>query len=788
MATSSELLLTGKTLGLSNDSSDLLAASTIAEADLVGLALKNPSDDAKGARMKRARLLTVAVARGDTPKQQLFEEGYGIGTELSVPPEVAQVISPVVRSVFERNVAPQLQTSIDQTSYLPTNTTDFISNQSGDCLFTQAQQILLGGVAAGLVLRGNINIESGAGDIVSALPEQFIDYQLLKNRLRATVIDNPTAVVSELSPDIFESLPVLVEVEAYQKELLAPYLDVRLEPYIQAKQKRKVRTSTGKVVSKWSVDYEDINIQKAKEIAETPEDTFDVTRKLGVQKALREVLSEDIKAGSLPDELDKIMDIFILENGEQFKPGEVNQLQEAFVRFLKQQKEAKQQAEVVEAYMKKTKYWELSGRKQIVTPDTYEVSSKEMQVIQEINTAYQVYFSAIIEIYNQSVANYPVSEQAQQLVDRLEGGLPKEILPICRKLMALGGSIDSLRFDLIPTGNSLYQVGEAQIISGGTPPAVLYRNAFEQTGLTNFIGEGILPAFVQRCRQQTSDPQVVTLYSQRPYSSDISKTTSWAGNAAFIDQIQAQGIPAVTAFPQDTITNDDRSVSLKDVPNSKITTIYNRVDFVSQKAVQTLTDPSMLAILDAYANGAVDMFPAPLPILFGKGVYALIWDNELLPFLEERLGSELVATLRRYTPETYWITPDTDTANLDTYTWIRKGSYAHATLGLVMGPDVGRDTFTETVDADSQSPYSAVLQKYVDSETPSFRTKKQYRTKAGKPYSVWEKTPYRLRVEPTSINGKVCEVFVTGSADRIVHGRSDSIMTVATRKEEDYYE
>jgi hypothetical protein len=152
----------------------------------------------------------------------------------------------------------------------------------------------------------------------------------------------------------------------------------------------------------------------------------------------------------------------------------------------------------------------------------------------------------------------------------------------------------------------------------------------------------------------------------------------------------------------------------------------------------------------------------------------LIWDKESDTLLNEAgISSEQINFLRSCTPETYWVTQETvEKSDVlgNPRAWVRKGSYQHATQGLVMGADYPGDLRRQVLE-DIQLPYSATIQRYVESDQPVFRVPLGENIIGGK--------HFRLRIEPTYIDGRLAEIFLTGNPDRLVHGRETSIMSLA---------
>lgn len=718
--------------------------------------------------------------------QSLFEQSYNYGLSIDqqgYSDEALETIERLSSLIFSNEFG---LPTINETEslILPEDTTSDLVKL---CVNNNelAIRVYLRGFCSGVIARNSSLMETVASlDLNLGIEESKMF--LYKRNLVESILSNPTSFLNSLIPDI-KSLKDLENIREVLMNMLPDYIVKRIGNIKKGKSLTK-SSKDGKIVSFWAKEIEDPNVIIAEELLSTSKEEarqskYQVAGYIGELNLMREVLERDISNNNIPLDIDNLINIF-LTTLEVTNSLSKEDLYKEFNEFISSQFNANFVGKRIERYMKGTKYWSLSERSQIVTPDTYEINTRQLRQIERINSTYSKYMQVVVNLYNEAVRNFVSDQRANLLVRKLEGGLVPELIPICRQLMRMKGKTDSLRFDLIPDENGSYWVGEAQIISGGTPPAVLYRNAFESLlNDENYIGRGVLTEFVNKVERESPNetPIVAILYSDRPYSSDISKTTSWAGNLSFIDELRKQGINARYCFSSDIRKGIDGKLyftdgEYKDVP---ITTIYNRADYVSPKAVSNLTSKSMQDIIQAIESNDVNIFPSPLPILFGKGIYALIWDPDFEDLLNEKLGKDNLRILRSVTPPTFWIDKSTNICAIDPAKWIRKGSYSHATMGLIMGID-SPVAFREAVLKDTDNPYSATIQAYVNSAQPRFRVLKKYKLKGGGNIKVWVPEGYRLRVEPTSIDGKLCEVFVTGNKEAIVHGRSSSVMTVST--------
>ncbi len=720
-------------------------------------------------------------------------------------PEDILGIEKICDRIYTDLLADQEKISGDGTKYLPRKTVGPLV-QGLTRADQKSQTVYLAGLSAGVIFRTSDRL-----DFVEALngqdnPVVFSGAIIqLRDRLLQSLETNPAAVVDRLVPDptLVESLDTLEGQEKVVKKLLGDYTRERIAPIIDAKKKSMVSQmrpdKTGDMrpikFSDWSLNYEDPYWEQAQRLLlESGEPVNNnrviqkIASRIGQLEIMRTVLNRDLEAGRIPVEINNLILTVtheeVLRTDEMY--GDKLELDDVLETFFKTQAEADRTGGMIRESLESSVYWQLSGRRQEITPDRYKLTTRQFEQVRFIALVYNDYFAAVTELYTEALARQQKDQRAAALVERLEGGLEPALIPYYRSLMQIGGTIESLRFDLIPD-NGWFRVGEAQIISGGTPPAILYRRAFEQADRAeNPVGRGILPAFLERVYAVSDEPLVVTLYSDRPYSSDISRTTSWAGNQAFIKTLNDAGVRAEAAFATDIERRSDGRLVLVDgrYQGEQITTLYNRIDYVSPETAMTnLRSPALQKIHKALKDNNVDMFPRPLPLLMGKGVYALLWDEEFAGLLDDRLGDNRLAQLRSVTPETRWIVPDNrqELEDLDPADWVRKGAYQHATRGLVMGAK-NPAAFKQMVQEDLRTPYSAVVQRYIESDAPNFLVKRRLDSKYGSARlspEYWVRESYRLRVEPTCIGNEVCEILVTGNPDRIVHGRENSIMTIA---------
>lgn len=755
--------------------------------DLFTLCMLYKSGDSTGQLQTRIKQLMAEGCNDQNPSnfQTLFELAYEYGGRSNGITGFENVRR-VIGDIYQEYIEGQTICTAEEKTYLPEDTVEFIRGKSAKQTNGLAKTVFLAGYSAGVVF-ANPDAYMDMPDILDGSQKQVeIKARISKEEVVEGIKISPGTVVDLIIPQV-ESIATPTELEKAESDfrsLMGTYYKERIKKVIDGK-KLSRRTKDRNLFSVWSLEYEDRFFEQAARLQdpECPVKKKDVQKtasRLGELQLAREVLANDLSTGVIPEDVDFLVKTYLSEQQDDNFPS--------FESFITEQRRLTTVGEKIERFLEQSAYWKESGRRQVITPDTYQISERQLKQISSINSLYTTYFGYLTNLYNQSVENMEQDEYSRELVSRLEGGLPEPLIPLCRNLMRLRGSIDSLRFDLIPDKNGWFWVGEAQIISGGTPPAILYREAFENVGnLNKPVSEGILPKFIKRIRKFDEEPFLVILYSDRPYSSDISKTTSFAGNKAFEETLRQNGVTVTTAFSSELKRGKTGRLFLKsgDLRDRPITTIYNRADWISEKAVPNLQEQGFNDLLSVVSENGVDIFPQPYPILFGKGVYALLWDKDYEYMLRQGLGNETYNRLRSFTPPTYWVYPGNNSLDLQSVNpteWIRKGSYEHATRNLVMGPEEPAKLI-EAVGADMQNPFSGTIQRYIDSQQPSFRILKRMIGTKGKEIKAWTGGQYRLRVEPTSIDGEICEVFVTGNPERVVHGRENSIMTLATIKD-----
>ncbi len=759
-----------------SDISDTLMLEVFLQSDLDGEMgqLRRRTEDL----LWRASL--EGVPTKPTALDDLFEAGYSYGLQidrLNLDPELRERVLTEAFGVLPDSL--QIE-SPEGKAYLPEFPVQLIRELTADSeSYNWAKYACQLGLSAGILFsQGNSKSEVVSEE--SNIPARNeLGLPQIREDLLQEAFAKPELLIDALLPGV-QSLEDLERGIFTLKQLLPEYYASRIEKLIQAKKGNKVSyTIDGgyQRYSRWARFWEDpradivgmlfpdIDPKNKKEFFARASDLAGI-------ELTAEVLVRDIEKGNIPDELVQIIDSYLFDF---MTAGDQTPNIAGLIEFIQSQYSLSKQISQIEDYMQATPYWQDSGRRQTITPDRLRVTQEQLREIEEIGTKYADFMQKITRLYSDSLGSTDASRQ--KLVRKLEGGLPQESVEFLRKISKLsaGKPIGSLRFDLVPCEGKFY-VCEAQLISGGTPPAVLYREAFEEVDPNGFVAEGVLPAFIDRLKAQSEDPVLAIVYSDRPYSSDISKTTSFAGNRAFKQVLQREGIRVRTVFSNELEKRSDGKWYFKDGKYSDmpITTAYNRTDVVSTNAARLLKDDSYKKIQTAMANGEIDAFPPPMPILFGKGIYALIWDEESRELLNEvGITDQEIEFLKGCTPETYWITQETirDLNVMENpQLWIRKGSYQHATQDLVIGADYP-DDLIRRVERDVESPYSATIQRLIESDQPAFRIPSKGNITVGK--------RFRLRIEPTYIDGRLVEIFLTGNPDRIVHGRETSIMSLA---------
>jgi hypothetical protein len=752
-----------------------------------------------GAMNLMLELTYTGGAINQSTVNSLFEASYSYGAQIermSFDEAGIQLVAAICQEIEQTQFQDLYEVSEEARPYLPEDIGARIwqrNENAGKPRSEVVADIFLSGLAAGILAYSSDQVIGSETQISAATTTttttQGESLYVRKQKLLLEITQAPD-VLAEVLRGI-RTVKDLENIELFINQVFTEYKNKRVTRIEEAK--RGSKYSYTNVVGEngsriydtrwygvWDIDYVDAAVEVAQQLLPDPEivdkkTMFAIANRLAKVNLFAEVLTNDVRRGEIPTELETLIDAYVLEAGAE----------ESLSDFMNEQIDQLPVAVQIQKYMEETAYWKMSKRKQTVTVDRYQITEEQCVQIEDVNRDYLDYMSRLTGLYNVAVTAYDEDEQARLFVDKLEGGLPQELVPYTRRLMRIPGGIDSLRFDLIQDRQGDYFVGEAQIMSGGTPPAILYRQAFESVQSegpdSRFVDEGILNPFVERLYERSEQPVVLILYSERPYSSDISKTTSFAGNSSFEDALRAKGITVSTGFAKDTEVREDGKLYFKEgeFADKPITTIYNRADYVSDKAIANIGSAEMQAIIDLVEQGELDAFPLPLPILYGKGIYAMIWDADFESVLEQELGKELLLRLRQITPRTYWVDQDfSQIEGFDPKGWIRKGSYQHATQGLIMGADEPEKLLAQLA-IDTQKPYSAVIQEYVDSATPTYRVLKKYRIEGGRSIKLIGRSKYRMRVEPTSIKGKVREIFITGNVDRVVHGSEDSIMTVA---------
>lgn len=477
-----------------DDQSDIV----LAPADLYRLTLYGAADGQVANERSRVLAILSEMAQGDGPPGatsagELFEAAYTLGFGLdrqSYDGRTRAAIEQLAEAVVGCNLGDRSFLSEAGRLCVPEVVTGVVPRDQDARVVGLNTYVL--GFSAGVVGR-----QTGRDDFSLAfrevpelrLPLERTNLLRAARDLQDSVKRQPEQLVSTLGQVIsgIRSLDDLRNVRTMIGQMLPRYVSKRVQSVKTGKMQTKTQVK-GRIASFWSVEGEDPNIQLATAMVPDIElpSTLDATERTAAELALKreryavagelgelrltqELLTRDIADGKLPADIRDLISIYLLTSGGDRMDCDTSQQYRELCSFMADQFTCNSRGGAIERFMSQTPYWQVSGRRQVITPDTYKLTAEQSTQIAEINGAYIGYFQALVGMYREALTRGDSSPEARLLVSKLEGGLPTELVPICRQLMNLQGSIDSLRFDLIPDDQGRFWVGEAQIISGGTP-------------------------------------------------------------------------------------------------------------------------------------------------------------------------------------------------------------------------------------------------------------------------------------------------------------------------------
>lgn len=429
---------------------------------------------------------------------------------------------------------------------------------------------------------------------------------------------------------------------------------------------------------------------------------------------------------------------------------------------------AKETLEKVSGYMRQTQYWDGKER-QTITPDFLIISEKSVKQIKEMATLENIYLQNVIGQYKKDVS----TDSSTLLTKYIEGNLKdvqliKTLQNWCLTTPQMN-PVNYFRPDLGVDSNGNFYLCELNIITAGTPPAILYREA--QEGLIKKQSLQ-LPTIGSReyfWELAEQDPQKsLTILGVSPIQSN--QEIYEGSHKDMCDKLKDLGIDANYARINELEVKDGKLY----LPSSKkpISTVYWRIPPFQVKTFNELASEQGQLLLKLYREKIIKIMPTPaLPFMNNKALEVIAWDDNF--------SNMVPRGLRSFIPETKWLDKRSplykQIANekVDYRDYVIKKARGDGSVTL--GKETDFKNFREMMEIGTRVPMDYVIQKFIPPARIEFRTK----------YGAgWKTRRYYLRVEPTIAVSEIGDIiltdlFFTGRYDTLkVGGGSECIMGV----------
>lgn len=427
---------------------------------------------------------------------------------------------------------------------------------------------------------------------------------------------------------------------------------------------------------------------------------------------------------------------------------------------------------VTKKYMLNTQYW--SGQnKQTITPDFLIMNKKlidELEIVGELEINL---LNSVTYKYKEDIRN----KRSSRLIKYIEGDLKDtETMKILRDwILAVPEDlpVNYFRPDMgIDTQENPY-LCELNIITAGTPPAILYREAQEsiiQKQLLRPATDGSVQFFWELGEKDPNKSLTILGVSPiQPNQVLYEKSHADMANCLKELNINANFV---------RITDLQINNGLLYVAGSKtpVSLVYWRIPPFQRKTLSELNSPQGRLLLKLYKEKRIAIYPTPaLPFMNNKALEVIVWDD---------IFSDLAPNqLKKFVPETKWLDKrsklfkDIIAKKEDWRKYVIKR--ARGDGGVTLGKETSREDFTKRMIRSTKKPMQAVIQIYIPPARFPFRTKYG---------GGWKSRDYFIRIEPTMAvdtggNLAISDLFFTGRYDtQKVGGGKECIMgTVCTR-------
>ncbi|KKS52188.1 MAG: hypothetical protein UV19_C0023G0008 [Parcubacteria group bacterium GW2011_GWA2_42_28] len=426
----------------------------------------------------------------------------------------------------------------------------------------------------------------------------------------------------------------------------------------------------------------------------------------------------------------------------------------------------------VEDRMSSSNYWDETSRQQI-SPDLVGINPDLFQQTQKLCDLESIFLSNLAMAYREEIN----SQRSSDLIDIIEGNLAGSSGMGALRSWSLAAEDPNLfRLDLgIENGNPF--VCEANLISCGTPPAMLYREAQGPViSQSEYIpaANGSLEYFFDALTEKP-DPEITILGTTPTTASQLLYEKSHTDMANILVDF---GITAYCCRLLDLAIDGD---NLRKKDGDSVKNVYWFGDPISANGNSELNSDQGKLLLKKYKQGDTRFLATPLfAFADNKAVDALVWDNRFKDLVPEGL--------KDFVPQTEIVSPESKMCQkafgLDE-AWkqfiLKPTISIGGAAGVIIGAEKPRETFLSSLKTRLLTPGSAIIQELKRSPKIHLRTFEN---------GTWKSRGYYPRLEPTAVvknkKSEIIDLFFTDRPEtRKVGGASNCVMSTVVIKERD---
>lgn len=419
---------------------------------------------------------------------------------------------------------------------------------------------------------------------------------------------------------------------------------------------------------------------------------------------------------------------------------------------------------IVEAMLIKSNYWNGTSRQKI-SPDLVGISEGLLQQTKTLCELESQFLSNLAAAYREDVNG----KLGSPLTNLVEGNFAGSTgMNALRSWCIAAADPNFFRLDLGIEGDTPF-VCEVNLISCGTPPAMLYREA--QAAITQQsqiipATKGALEYFFDVLTEKP-DP-TVTIVGTTP------KTTSQKlYEKSHVDMARMLTDFGINASCCRLLNLAVDGNELREPDGDDVKNVYWFGDPISPDGSSELDSEQGRALLQKYEDGEIQLLAAPLFALAdNKAVDAVVWNDRFKDLVPDGL--------RDFVPQTEIVSPKSEMCKKaigQDEAWqqfvLKPTISTGGAAGVVIGSEKPRGTFISALNTALTIPGSAIIQELKLSSKIPLRTFENGR---------WRAKGYYPRLEPTTVikDGKteVIDLFFTGRPEtRKVGGASNCVMS-----------